>query len=1348
MNRRLFVFRATFSPQALLQIAKTKIFALQRQRGVFVLDNRKKRGFLFFTSALFACVALLVMSIQDDSSATAQNGSATERISVLSDGTQGNGSSDRPWISTNGRYVAFLSAASNLVSGDTNGVADVFVRDRQTGQINRISVASDGTQANNPSDKPSISADGRFVAFVSGASNLVSGDTNNTDDIFVRDQQTGQTSRISVASNGTQGDNYSDDLAISADGRYVAFESRASNLVNNDSNGYLDIFVHDRQTGQTSRVSVASDGTQGNNPSSRPAISADGRYILFESGASNLVSGDTNGVTDVFIHDRQTGQTSRVSVASDGTQGNGNSWSYSSALSGDGRFVVFSSTASNLVSNDSNGNWDVFVRDRQTGQTSRVSVASDGLQGNGSFQPSQSVISADGRYVVFSSYANNLVSDDTNNTQDIFVHDRQMSQTNRVSVGTDGTQANNISDWPTISSDGRYVAFSSSGSNLVNGDTNGYPDVFVRDLGYGTITSCFSDEFSSLSLSSGWKWLDPLADSDYILMTNPGNLRIQTPDRDHDLNPSYNTNAPRMMQSITGNFDVTTKVTVNPIQVYQSAGLLIWFDSSNFVFIGRATNNAISMRYMRDLKEYQPPGIPNISNTTVYLRITRSLNTFSTYYSLNGSDWILTGSIDYPAAPSTPSVGLFVLNNWQDNLLSADFDYFHCGGAISSDREPVIFLNGMAGSELRLFDNNSIIWPSLFTVSKMPLSLKPGNSSHIYVSDAIRHFEVTYHGRTVYAPVVYESFINRLTNRGQNGGGYTEYVAGNSPHTQCDPNQQPTANLYVYAWDWRYGVVSVADSQYNPSVEQMTALKSYLDCVLQRHPGQKINLVAHSMGGMYSLLFWLKNQGYPIDNVITMGTPWLGAPKSIYMMLNGDFMWELLPATETKALLHYFPGTHQLLPAAVYDAHAPIRVLSVLDTTDLSAPAHHNVPIAYQDLEDTLQKQYTPQSTIPFVENNKVVFDTPGFTDWNRAASSVQFHVLYGQQWSDNTVIQTKQTIRRQCYTMPPSLIPVCSPLFIDFVPVMGQGDGTVPVVSAGWPGQSDHSPNVHIHRFAWRLSQLNESLEHQRLPGNQRIQDCVLSILQPSKGYNCDDDTQISAAEVSTNPQPRHIEIFGANFISLTDGITVSGNLLESGEFLTAFPSLSIIHINDASVHLVIPSDVPYSIMVQPGNQGVMIQNKLGLDVQPIEIRRYDGLSNAAIDAFIITNEANNATQLAQDVNQDGKGDVIITPIAVITGSATLDSQPPTIAIGYDSNSKTAIISAIDEQSGVSRIFYSFDGLNYLLYQQPVAVTLSVSKVYAQAEDKVGNMSNIKTLDISLPPPPIPHIYLPIVSR
>jgi len=449
----------------------------------------------------------------------------TTRISVDSAGVEGDGFSgdSRPSIGADGRYVAFDSHASNLVTDDTNGTLDIFVHDRQTNQTTRVSVDSTGAQANNLSRSPSISADGRFVAFESDATNLVTGDTSNRD-VFVHDRHP-TTTRVSVNSAGVQG-NYPSFLpAISADGRYVAFESVATNLVaGHGVLGISDIFVHDRQTGETTLVSVDSAGVQGNDHSYRSSISADGQYVAFESDATNLVPGDTNSATDIFVHDRVTGATSRVSVASDGTQTELLSNNGYPSISADGRFVAFRSTASNLLGagNDTNGSWDIFVHDRVTGATSRVSVASDGTPANShSNVPS---ISADGRFVAFESDATNLIAGDTNGATDIFVHDRQTGVTTRVSVDSAGGQAYTSGDSSSISADGRFVAFMSNAWNLVAGDTNGTQDIFVHDRQTGVTTRVSVD--SAGGQAAGMSYLPSIsADGRFVAFwSNAANL--------------------------------------------------------------------------------------------------------------------------------------------------------------------------------------------------------------------------------------------------------------------------------------------------------------------------------------------------------------------------------------------------------------------------------------------------------------------------------------------------------------------------------------------------------------------------------------------------------------------------------------------------------------------------------------------------------------------------------------------------------------------------------------------------------------------------------------------------------
>jgi Tol biopolymer transport system component len=404
---------------------------------------------------------------------------STTRMSVATGGGQADGRSFVPAISADGRYAAFYSDASNLVSGDANGARDVFISDRQTGETTRASVDGAGAEANDDSFEPAISADGRFVAFSSSATNLVAGDSNDVNDVFVRDRQANTTTRVSVATGGANANGGSDSPSISGDGRLVAFTSAATNLVDGDTNGQRDAFVFDRQTGVTTRASLSFVGEQAILDSFTPELSADGRYLAFTSFASNLVTFDDNEGSDVFVRDLQANTTTRVSEYTGGFQVDGDSLRPS--ISASGRYVAFDSDAWNLVWGDTNDVFDVFVHDRQTGVTTRVSVDDSGLQSDGaSYRPS---LSGDGRYVAYYSEASNLVSGDTNGAGDVILFDRRSGATKRVSVVGGGGEANGDSERPALSGSGRLVIFESDATNLVTGDTNQFTDVFVHDPG-------------------------------------------------------------------------------------------------------------------------------------------------------------------------------------------------------------------------------------------------------------------------------------------------------------------------------------------------------------------------------------------------------------------------------------------------------------------------------------------------------------------------------------------------------------------------------------------------------------------------------------------------------------------------------------------------------------------------------------------------------------------------------------------------------------------------------------------------------------------------------------------------
>jgi WD40-like Beta Propeller Repeat len=344
------------------------------------------------------------------------------------------------------------------------------------GTTTRLSSTNTGAPANDTSDLPGLSDDGRYATFTSAATNLVPAGANSLNDVFLKDRTTGAVDLISVNSQGVAGNSFSGGFTfaspVTPDGRFVAFDSFASNLVPGDTNQLTDSFLRDRQAGTTVRLNVSSAGAQATNSSAVTAISANGRYVLFISRATNLVPGDTNNALDAFVRDTVYGTTTRVSVKADGTQVADDTRAWD--MTNDGRFVLFTSV-SKYTADDTNADDDAYVKDLSTGSIQRVSLTNGGRDFPGGTAFNKASMSADGRFVAFNAAKANAFPQ-------IYVRDRLNRTTTLVSVNLNGEPGNRSSFSPSISPNGRYVAFNTGADNIVTPPPTPFAHVYVRDL--------------------------------------------------------------------------------------------------------------------------------------------------------------------------------------------------------------------------------------------------------------------------------------------------------------------------------------------------------------------------------------------------------------------------------------------------------------------------------------------------------------------------------------------------------------------------------------------------------------------------------------------------------------------------------------------------------------------------------------------------------------------------------------------------------------------------------------------------------------------------------------------------
>ncbi len=408
-----------------------------------------------------------------------------ERVNLTHLGAQMSSTSniqDPPILSQDGRYVAFSTNDPNIVNGDSNNAPDVFVRDRKLGQNVRANVSDTGAQLPLGTEGFKMSANGRFVAFKHYVQVTSMYASNGMWQVYVRDLKNNTTETVSLSTTGDLSNSSISFFDISADGRFVTFSTDASNLVSGDTNNFSDIFIRDRKLGTTTLISKNSSGFVGNGSSVKPAISCDGSYVAFISSASDLAAGDTNGFADVFLVDRLSND-NITNITINGNNSSGGSGEVD--LSCNGSTVVFQSHASNLVANDTNSKLDLFAFNMVDSLIQRVNLDSSNSQSSTSIiqDRSTNVVDFSGRYIVFASNATDLTTGDTNGKTDVFLRDIVDGTTQIVTRRNSSTQTSDASYYSSISLDGSEVIFMSHDGGLVGGDTNNNGDIFTAKTG-------------------------------------------------------------------------------------------------------------------------------------------------------------------------------------------------------------------------------------------------------------------------------------------------------------------------------------------------------------------------------------------------------------------------------------------------------------------------------------------------------------------------------------------------------------------------------------------------------------------------------------------------------------------------------------------------------------------------------------------------------------------------------------------------------------------------------------------------------------------------------------------------
>lgn len=676
--------------------------------------------------------------------------------------------------------------------------------------------------------------------------------------------------------------------------------------------------------------------------------------------------------------------------------------------------------------------------------------------------------------------------------------------------------------------------------------------------------------------------------------------------------------------------------------------------------------------------------------------------------------------------------------------------------------EVVLLIPGIAGSELALNapslpDGVTNIWP--FGLDKSLLTLRSDLArSNIYPRDLIRGVGIdplTY-------PVAYGSIINRFQNEG-----YTwyndHYNPGLRTYDGCDKTQT-AANFFTFPWDWRHGVVKVHNYQAQgiaePPKGNAELLGDFIGCIRKIHPDSQINIVAHSMGGLLARKYILDHKdAHHVKRLITIGTPWLGAPKAIVMMLNGDFMpcmdekwpekWPdynvaCIRTTTTRSLLEYFPGAHQLLPSWQYFdlVQYPYRYPYIVQSPDNSL---HFVPYdafnaqllnAYHS-PDSTSYSYQNQSHVTFMTNNNSLFGDEKLSNWNEDDTGVQYSVLYGETSVAKTIAQVQEM---SIYRLD------MGDIITSYVPLYALGDDTVPLVSSRrQENGKDLNGKVKPYRFTDKSGQ---SVSHTKLPSNPVVQDCVFKLIE---GIDCGaTSNQVHSAGVNSEASEpaRYLYLWGINSIQLTDGVSTTSNLITDTRSLTAlFPEIQLDHMEPDGVVLIIPSSAVYTVSFTT-NGYFELDSHYGVGEASEHTVRYTGIPVVTGTQMALSTDITNVAALEVDTNQDGAVDQLVAPTGDVIGQGANDTTAPTVTVQFIEDSRTVEITPSDESSGIDRILYSWNGQTYFLYSGAFVVEPTrEGTLYAQSQDKVGNWSSVVSLNIHAAPTER-KVYLPLVKR